>query len=245
MFCLTNRDLHGSVLDCPGGGSSFTVEASDLGTRVTAVDPVYAMSTSMLQELVMAQPDRGSAHTAAGFERYMWDFYGDIEGHREMRKRSASLFARDIEVHTERYIPASLPILPFEETTRKMSTTPNRATPGSNGKGKTARLWLIVRFFVSLRWLHSGSCWRRSRRRWRRRRDGQTRRSFDQRPFLPLNLNGGRLYVSQISAAELASPRARNKCGATFRTGTRRRFQVVELRIAWPFSTGFKLSSSS
>jgi hypothetical protein len=38
-----------SVLDFPGGASSFSCEASELGVRVTAVDPVYAMSTSALQ----------------------------------------------------------------------------------------------------------------------------------------------------------------------------------------------------
>jgi ubiquinone/menaquinone biosynthesis C-methylase UbiE len=32
-----------------------------------------------------------------------------------MRKRSAALFARDVEVHPERYVPASLPVLPFED----------------------------------------------------------------------------------------------------------------------------------
>jgi hypothetical protein len=115
MFSLTVSDLSGQVLDCPGGASSFTVEASDLGAQVTAVDPVYAMSTPALHELVMVQPDRGSAHTAAGSDRYEWDFYGDIEGHRDMRKRSAALFARDFEVHRERYVPAPLPFLPFED----------------------------------------------------------------------------------------------------------------------------------
>jgi methyltransferase family protein len=115
FFSLSDRDLCGRVLDCPGGASSFTVEASDLGTHVRAVDPVYAMPTSTLHDLVMTQPDRGSAHTAAGIDRYAWDFYGDFEGHRAMRKRSAALFARDVEVHPERYVPASLPVLPFED----------------------------------------------------------------------------------------------------------------------------------
>jgi hypothetical protein len=107
MFTLTKRDLCGRILDCPGGGSSFAVQASDLGARVTAVDPVYAIATSALQELVMEEPDRGSAHTVAGIDRYLWDFYGDIEGHRGMRKRSAALFAHDVEEHPERYLPAS------------------------------------------------------------------------------------------------------------------------------------------
>jgi hypothetical protein len=113
MFMLTDGDLQGRLLDCPGGASSFTAHASALGAVVTAVDPVYAMSVPALQELVECESHRGSAHTAAGIERYRWDFYGDIGGHREMRQSAAAVFARDLEEHRERYVPASLPDLPF------------------------------------------------------------------------------------------------------------------------------------
>jgi ubiquinone/menaquinone biosynthesis C-methylase UbiE len=85
MFALTEKDFRGSVLDCPGGASSFTVQASDLGAAAVAVD------------------------------RYLWDFYGDLLGHREIRKNAAALFSEDLEVHPERYVPASLPVLPFED----------------------------------------------------------------------------------------------------------------------------------
>ena len=115
MFMLTEGDLQGRLLDCPGGASSFTAHASALGALVTAVDPVYAMPMPALQELVRGESDRGSAHTAAGIDRYRWDFYGDLEGHREMRKQSAAIFARDIEEHPERYVAGSLPDLPFED----------------------------------------------------------------------------------------------------------------------------------
>jgi len=78
MFMLTDSDLHGRLLDCPGGASSFTAQASALGAFVTAADPVYAMSVPALQELVKGESDRGSAHTAAGIDRYRWDFYRDL-----------------------------------------------------------------------------------------------------------------------------------------------------------------------
>ena len=115
MFMLTEGDLQGRLLDCPGGASSFTAHASALGALVTAVDPVYAMPMPALQELVRGESDRGSVHTAAGVDRYRWDFYGDLEGHREMRKQSAAIFAREIEEHPERYVAGSLPGLPFED----------------------------------------------------------------------------------------------------------------------------------
>jgi Methyltransferase domain len=115
MFMLRESDLQGRLLDCPGGASSFTAHTSALGAVVTAVDPVYAVPVPVLQELVQGESDRGSAHTAAGIDRYRWEFYGDLEGHREMRKHSAAIFARDIEEHPERYVAASLPDLPFED----------------------------------------------------------------------------------------------------------------------------------
>ena len=115
MFMLTKGDIRGAVLDCPGGASSFTVQANELGARAIAVDPVYAMPISELRQLAMDEPDRGSAHTAAATNRYRWDFYRDLEGHRAIRQRAASLFSDDLEVHPERYVPASLPVLPFAE----------------------------------------------------------------------------------------------------------------------------------
>jgi hypothetical protein len=115
MFMLTDSDLQGRLMDCPGGASSFTARASALGALVTAVDPVYTLSAPALQDLVKGESDRGSAHTAAGIDRYRWDFYGDIEGHREMRKTSAGIFAGDFEDHPERYVAGSLPDLPFED----------------------------------------------------------------------------------------------------------------------------------
>ncbi len=115
MFELNDTDFRGRLLDCPGGASSFTARASERDVLATAVDPVYAMATVELRELVMGETDRGSAHTIAGAARYRWDFYGDVEGHRDMRMKSAAVFSRDIELHPERYVVGSLPHLPFKD----------------------------------------------------------------------------------------------------------------------------------
>lgn len=115
MFLLTESDLRGRLLDCPGGASSFTAHVRGLGALVTAVDPVYAMPVPALQELVKGESERGSAHTAAGIDRYRWDFYGDIDGHRRIREDAVAAFARDIEECPDHYVAASLPELPFED----------------------------------------------------------------------------------------------------------------------------------
>lgn len=113
MFALSYRDLSGSVLDCPGGGSSFTACASRAGAEAVAADPMYARSRHSLAALVMAEVERGSAHTAAGANRYLWDFYGDPGGHARVRRASAEAFSRDLIAHPGRYVAASLPRLPF------------------------------------------------------------------------------------------------------------------------------------
>jgi Methyltransferase domain len=113
MFAITDADLTGAVLDCPGGGSSFTARASAVGMTALAADPVYARPAEPAGRLAVAETQRGSAHTAAGADRYVWDFYGDIDGHAAIRRASAEIFADDIIAHPDRYVPAALPELPF------------------------------------------------------------------------------------------------------------------------------------
>jgi hypothetical protein len=113
MFALTGSDLCGSVLDCPGGGSSFTALTKQAGASAIAADPVYAQPWDSLAALVRADLQRGLAHTAAGADRYVWDFYGDLDGYARVRRMSAGAFSRDLIAHPARYVPASLPGLPF------------------------------------------------------------------------------------------------------------------------------------
>ncbi len=60
MFDLTDADLAGRVLDCPGGGASFTATAAARGTDAVAVDPVYALPADQLADRREQEPARGS-----------------------------------------------------------------------------------------------------------------------------------------------------------------------------------------
>ncbi len=115
MFALAGQDLHGAVLDCPGGGSSFTALASSAGADAVATDPAYATPPAQLAELAVAETQRGSAWAAAGGDRYRWDYYGDVEQHQRIRQASAEVFAADLLAHPDRYVAASLPSLPFPD----------------------------------------------------------------------------------------------------------------------------------
>lgn len=115
MFALTDDDLTGRVLDCPGGGASFTASACARGVDAVAVDPAYAAPPAALIAQLDAELARGAAWTQATAERYVWDFYGDPAAHARRRGESARVFAADLLTHPERYVPASLPHLPFPD----------------------------------------------------------------------------------------------------------------------------------
>ena len=115
MFSITNADLRTRILDCPGGGASFTAMACAAGAHAVAVDPVYAATPAEVAGRVAAEVDRGSAWTMAHADRYVWDFYGDRDGHDRMRAESARLFAADMLAHPDRYRRGALPQLPFDD----------------------------------------------------------------------------------------------------------------------------------
>lgn len=117
FFALGAGDLRGSILDCPGGASEFTARACGLGVDAVAVDPVYAEPPQDVARRALAELDRGSLHTAAGRDRYVWDRFGDLDGHRRVRTASAERFADDLLRHPARYRAGSLPALPFPART--------------------------------------------------------------------------------------------------------------------------------
>ena len=115
MFDLSDADLAGRLLDCPGGGASFTAAVCARGGDATAADPVYATPSGDLVHRLDGELRRGSAWATAHAHRYVWDFYGDPAGHARIREESARLFADDLSCHPDRYVAAALPRLPFPD----------------------------------------------------------------------------------------------------------------------------------
>lgn len=116
MFSLTDADLHGRVLDCPGGGASFTATARAQGADVVAVDPFYAIPHDKLIAQLEVELERGAVWAQERADAYEWAFHGDPTGHSRLRRESARLFAADLRAHPDRYVAASLPSLPFEDS---------------------------------------------------------------------------------------------------------------------------------
>ena len=114
MFALTDDDLTGSILDCPGGAASFAATAAG---AVTAVDPLYALNPRLLADRARADTVRGHEflRDPARAARFVWTFFADPAAHLAARSESAELFGRDLAARPERYIAAALPHLPFPD----------------------------------------------------------------------------------------------------------------------------------
>jgi len=124
MFDLTDADLRGSVLDCPGGAASFTPEARGDGADVTAVDPTYPQpgaagergrALRRLGEHAAAEADRGAAWARDHAADFVWTFFTSPQDHLARRLATAAAFTEHAAAEPEHYVQASLPRLPFAD----------------------------------------------------------------------------------------------------------------------------------
>ena len=114
MFALEVQDVtRRSVLDCPGGPSSFAAIASAWGGSVTAVDPFYTRSVSALDAECAAAVDRTVAQLTENPGLFVWDLYGDVETRGRYLRAAYERFLADYARHPGRYVAAALPDLPF------------------------------------------------------------------------------------------------------------------------------------
>ncbi len=115
MFELSDADLAGHILDCPGGGASFAAEVRELGGTVTSVDPAYGRGADDLGPHVVDEVDRGNQYVRDNLGIYDWSWFTDPECHRRMRLGGARRFAADYAAHPDRYLSGALPALAFED----------------------------------------------------------------------------------------------------------------------------------
>ena len=113
MFDLS--ELPESVLDCCAGGASFTAEAAQRGVDAVAVDPAYELPAAELVDTVRRSLPTGSAIVDQYAASFVWNWYGDPQHRDELRIEAADRFLQDVSVAPERYVPGSLPELPFDD----------------------------------------------------------------------------------------------------------------------------------
>lgn len=116
MFNLTVTELTGkSILDCPGGASSFSSQARKWGTDPMAVDMAYKYELDELE----VKGIQDIEHTMKQMEPvqgiYVWDQFGSIQGLKEERTRAITDCIADMRMFPNRYVASVLPELPFAD----------------------------------------------------------------------------------------------------------------------------------
>ena len=116
FFALDELASGAPILDAGGGPSSFAAEAHKAGVRVVAADPIYALRGDGIRHRfeLTAEAMRTGMRRAA--YRFNWSHYGSEEAIHKLRREALELFLEDFEDGKAegRYVPASLPSLPFE-----------------------------------------------------------------------------------------------------------------------------------
>jgi SAM-dependent methyltransferase len=117
MFALSDADLRRKILDCPGGAASLIAEISWAGGDAIACDPIYAdCAADELELTAQAEVDRGNEYVRSHPEQYRWTYFADPDDHHRSRSAAAALFALDYRAQPQRYVPGSLPNLPFRKS---------------------------------------------------------------------------------------------------------------------------------
>lgn len=117
LFDLTRARLAalpGPLLDCPGGAAGLAAEARELGCRVVAADPAYALPPPVVTARALAA--RSSMAAAMAERPHLYPPPGRRPGsYLRSWDRARGLFTADSAAHPHRYVAARLPGLPFAD----------------------------------------------------------------------------------------------------------------------------------
>lgn len=115
MFSFSEEELQGKkILDCPAGACSFTAVGNISGLDVTACDIAYYHSSDDLKNKGLQDIEHAMEHMEKAKTNYKWDYFGNIEGLRKHRLSALQGCTHDMREANERYIPVTLPSLPFK-----------------------------------------------------------------------------------------------------------------------------------
>lgn len=115
MFSLSAEELRGKkILDCPGGACSFTAVGNKAGLDITACDIAYDHSSEDLKSKGLRDVIHAMEHVRRGQKNYKWNYFKNVEHLKSHRLSALQDCAKDMKNHSEKYIPVTLPDLPFK-----------------------------------------------------------------------------------------------------------------------------------
>ncbi|MUL34290.1 class I SAM-dependent methyltransferase [Priestia megaterium] len=120
IFLLEDHFLNkGKILDVAAGASSFVAEANKRGYDAVAVDPLYNLTVEQMTLHGQKEMKEATEKLAKNVSFLSWDSYKDLEEHDRIRENSFKIFLDQYKINSieKRFIPGSLPELPFEDET--------------------------------------------------------------------------------------------------------------------------------
>jgi hypothetical protein len=116
MFNLTFDDLDKSILSCGDGPASFNSTMKKSGKTVVSIDPLYNLNRRTIEKKIEETYETVMVQTKDNEDKFVWSTIEDVEELGNIRMTSMREFLSDYETGKieNRYIPAELPYLPFE-----------------------------------------------------------------------------------------------------------------------------------
>ena len=117
MFALTQEDLKIRILGCADGPASFNAEATERGSEVVSVDPIYGFSRPEIRDRIHATFPRIMDQTRQNRSEFVWAEHASVDELGRARMESMERFLDDFDAgrNSGRYLAAELPVLPFDD----------------------------------------------------------------------------------------------------------------------------------
>jgi hypothetical protein len=117
MFDLKESELELRILGCGDGPASFNSECNKRGGHVTSADPIYNLTKEEIRKRIAKTYDDVLRQTAKNLEKFKWDAIKSVEELGKIRMEAMEIFLDSYEQGKKegRYIPATLPVLPFRD----------------------------------------------------------------------------------------------------------------------------------
>ncbi|MDF2878356.1 MAG: hypothetical protein K0S30_1452 [Clostridia bacterium] len=116
MFNLSEKDLDKSILGCGDGPASFNTVMYQKGKKMISIDPIYSLTAEEIEKQIKATYQNVLIQTQQNKEKFIWNEIESVEELGQIRMSAMKSFLSDYEKGKvqNRYIPAELPNLPFE-----------------------------------------------------------------------------------------------------------------------------------
>lgn len=116
MFSLSKDSLAGKkILDCPAGACSFAAVGNKQDVDVTAADIAYYHAQEDLLHKGLQDIEYAMERMEKARSHYIWEYFRDTKHLKEHRLSALNNCTDDMKESPERYIPVSLPSLPFKD----------------------------------------------------------------------------------------------------------------------------------